>query len=56
MPAIYQLDQLVACDDDVFEDFKAFNKAMFSAMDRQESAQSVPPARLTAEQIALLFP
>jgi len=35
MPAIYQLDQLVACDGDVFENFKAFNKAMFSAMDRQ---------------------
>lgn len=35
MPAIYQLDQLVACDGDVFDNFKAFNKAMFAAMDRQ---------------------
>jgi len=35
MPAIYHVDELVACDGDVFENFKAFNKAMFEAMDRQ---------------------
>ena len=35
MPAIYQVDQLVACEGDVFENFKKFNVAMFEAMDRQ---------------------
>jgi hypothetical protein len=35
MPAIYRVDELVACDGDVFENFKEFNKAMFAAMDRQ---------------------
>lgn len=35
MPAIYQVDDLVACEGDVFENFKAFNKAMFAAMDEQ---------------------
>jgi L-2-amino-thiazoline-4-carboxylic acid hydrolase len=35
MPAIYQIDDLVACDGDVFENFKEFNMAMFEAMDRQ---------------------
>lgn len=37
MPAIYQVDDLVACEGDVFENFKAFNKAMFAAMDRQRT-------------------
>jgi len=32
MPAIYQVDQLVTCDGDVFENFKNFNVAMFEAM------------------------
>lgn len=35
MPAIYQVDDLVACEGDAFENFKAFNKAMFAAMDEQ---------------------
>jgi len=35
MPAIYKVDELVACDGDVFENFKKFNVAMFEAMDRQ---------------------
>jgi hypothetical protein len=35
MPAIYRIDELVACEGDVFENFKAFNTAMFEAMDRQ---------------------
>jgi hypothetical protein len=35
MPAIYEVDELVACDGDVFENFKKFNVAMFEAMDRQ---------------------
>lgn len=35
MPAIYDLDELAACDGDVFENFKEFNKAMFVAMDHQ---------------------
>lgn len=32
MPAIYQIDQLTACDGDPFENFKRFNIAMFEAM------------------------
>lgn len=32
MPAIYQVDQLVDCDGDVFDNFKQFNVAMFEAM------------------------
>jgi len=35
MPAIYRVDELVECDGDPFENFKKFNKAMFTAMDRQ---------------------
>jgi hypothetical protein len=35
MPAIYQIEDLVACEGDAFENFKEFNKAMFEAMDRQ---------------------
>lgn len=35
MPAIYRVDELVACDGDVFQNFKEFNKAMFAAMDRE---------------------
>jgi len=34
MPAIYQVDQLVACEGDVFDNFKNFNIAMFEAMNR----------------------
>lgn len=32
MPAIYQVDQMVACDGDPFGNFKRFNIAMFEAM------------------------
>jgi hypothetical protein len=32
MPAIYQVDELVACDGDAFDNFKRFNVAMFEAM------------------------
>ena len=35
MPAIYQIDELAACEGDVFDNFKAFNRATFEAMDRQ---------------------
>jgi hypothetical protein len=35
MPAIYQVDELVRCEGDVFENFKKFNVAMFEAMDRE---------------------
>jgi len=35
MPAIYDVDEMVACEGDAFENFKAFNKAMFTAMDHQ---------------------
>jgi hypothetical protein len=35
MPAIYQIDQLVACEGDPFDNFKKFNLAMFHAMDEQ---------------------
>ncbi len=34
MPAIYQIDELVQCEGDSFENFKRFNVAMFEAMDR----------------------
>ena len=34
MPAIYQIDELVQCEGDSFENFKKFNVAMFEAMDR----------------------
>lgn len=34
MPAIYQIDELVQCEGDPFENFKKFNTAMFEAMDR----------------------
>lgn len=35
MPAIYQIDELAACEGDPFENFKKFNVALFEAMDRQ---------------------
>lgn len=35
MPAIYQIDELVQCEGDVFENFKKFNVAMFEAMNRE---------------------
>jgi hypothetical protein len=35
MPAIYEIDELVACEGDAFENFKQFNVAMFEAMDEQ---------------------
>ncbi|MGD2047110.1 MAG: L-2-amino-thiazoline-4-carboxylic acid hydrolase [Gemmatimonadota bacterium] len=35
MPAIYQIDELEACEGDPFENFKKFNVAMFDAMDEQ---------------------
>lgn len=34
MPAIYQLNELVKCDGDVFENYKKFNRAMFTEIDR----------------------
>jgi len=34
LPAIYQLDYLVKCEGDVFDNFKKFNIAMFKAGDR----------------------
>ena len=34
LPAIYQLDDLVKCEGDVFDNFKKFNIAMFEAGDR----------------------
>ena len=35
MPAIYQIDEMVLCEGDTFENFKRFNVAMFEAMDRE---------------------
>ena len=40
MPAIYQIDELVACEGDVFDNFKDFNQAMFEAMDREGTWKS----------------
>ena len=40
MPAIYQIDELVTCDGDVFDNFKDFNQAMFEAMDREGTWKS----------------
>ncbi len=34
MPGIYQLNELVKCDGDVFDNFKKFNRAMFTEIDR----------------------
>jgi hypothetical protein len=34
MPAIYQLNDLVKCEGDVFDNFKKFNIAMFTEIDR----------------------
>jgi hypothetical protein len=39
LPAIYQLDDLVRCDGDVFDNFKKFNVAMFEAGDRDFHVQ-----------------
>ena len=40
MPAIYQLDDLVQCEGDVFDNFKQYNVAMFEAMDREGTWKS----------------
>ena len=40
MPAIYQIDELVQCEGDRFENFKRFNVAMFEAMDREGTWKS----------------
>lgn len=40
MPAIYQIDDLVQCEGDRFENFKKFNVAMFEAIDRQGTWKS----------------
>jgi hypothetical protein len=40
MPAIYQIDELVQCEGDSFENFKKFNRAMFEAIDRQGTWKS----------------
>ncbi len=40
MPAIYQIDELVQCEGDRFENFKKFNVAMFEAMDREGTWRS----------------
>jgi len=34
MPAIYQLDELIKCEGDTFENYKKFNRAMFTEIDR----------------------
>ncbi|MGQ8337040.1 L-2-amino-thiazoline-4-carboxylic acid hydrolase [Sunxiuqinia sp. A32] len=34
MPAIYQLDELLNCEGDAFDNFKRFNRAMFTEIDR----------------------
>lgn len=34
LPALYQLNDLVNCEGDVFDNFKKFNRAMFSEIDR----------------------
>ena len=34
MPAIYQLDDLVKCEGDIFDNYKKFNRAMFTEIDR----------------------
>jgi hypothetical protein len=34
LPALYQLDDLVKCEGDLFENYKKFNIAMFKASDR----------------------
>ena len=34
LPAIYQLDELVKCEGDVFDNYKKFNRAMFVEIDR----------------------
>jgi hypothetical protein len=35
MPALYQIDDLVECEGDVFENFKKFNVAWFEAMNEE---------------------
>lgn len=34
MPAMYQLDELIKCEGDVFDNYKKFNRAMFTEIDR----------------------
>jgi hypothetical protein len=41
LPAIYQLDDLVKCEGDVFDNFKKFNVAMFKAGDRDYHVKEV---------------
>lgn len=41
MPALYQLDDLVKCEGDVFDNYKSFNKAMFKASDRDFHVQKI---------------
>lgn len=41
MPAIYQLDDLLQCEGDVFDNFKKFNVAMFQAGDRDYHVQTI---------------
>jgi len=41
LPALYQLDDLVQCDGDVFDNFKKFNVAMFEAGDRDFHVQKL---------------
>ena len=41
LPAIYQLDDLVKCEGDVFDNFKKFNIAMFEAGDRDYHVKEI---------------
>lgn len=41
LPALYQLDDLVKCDGDVFDNYKKFNVAMFKASDRDFHVQKI---------------
>ena len=41
MPAIYQLEDLLRCEGDVFDNFKKFNIAMFKAGDRDYHVQTI---------------
>ena len=35
IPALYQIDDLLKCDGDVFDNFKKFNIAWFKAMNKE---------------------
>lgn len=41
LPALYQLDDLVKCDGDVFDNYKKFNMAMFKASNRDFHIQEI---------------